>query len=1100
MCCTTLISSFARRLLITVTLSLMSLSALAALPDPVRGGKDGGPLDLLLLKGNIEIGFGKPIPVDETLTNKLEKLGYRITVVRDFQPLEADYLRQFNCVVWISPSPYAGSAYFNPASWRGGVHLRTVRRNAELLRRYVADGGGLLLNPSMEEVGMSRADAYQQLMAPYGLEPQCAQVRDEKHAYEHDKAIGQFPLHLCWTEAIARHPATEGVKRIYYADFLMRWDDNYTTMPLLPRDKAWTVLVKGMPGSVSAWKQGTLFERGFWQPAPGWNEPPICVAREYGKGRVAAIGIAHFHLFYFPYSQKRSYWENVFGKTDGLLMEKGDGETPSDVFRLMDNLYRWLSEPGVKEEFGGFDPEAGVQISEIPEAEPPNVSAVWAQEDPLCGGTVRPMKVLVGARTAASDGQGSVQQYAEAAKKTGYDVVCFTETYEKTNDQKYLRLVADCDRYSDQDVALLPGLEVADKYDNRFLLIGKRRPVRPHLRMQDGQSEPGRKVIWTGHFMLGMGDILPCASRPQQNAKLRPGQGHLPPDLYSHVSGFPIATYRGGKQVDDGMDCYRWQLYAASIPIPLAVHEVYAPSELERAAQTGLQCYMNSDTPAHAAYYFQQGLESYGGNPMRYYVSSGPLVDVCEVDNSRAAQWTVSLKARGEDPVTEVLVHDQRQLYRRFTPNAQKVDVRWSSDQSAHQIYLIELKDKAGGVAYLSGIRNVPRRYFFRCMDRQNWFGTTVDTTYTGRRRTMPGYAKAELPGVELNNQICPMLNFVYNGQGFVVVDWKQTHTLVPGDPTPGIDSYPIFNATPIPDYEAVVRYTMIPWPKTIFPTVRVTLKKNLTARGDVWPVIASVKPGSYYIYNDGAKRIEGSLPEEGFVDLPIGGVAGNILALTPLRVDARGNVGLKSPGDGKAVRAGTKYEGRFLRIGATEPKAIEAVRRSMGFGGTPPYRVQVKQGKLVKTEAWMYFQAQDYGVAGRIQGGQMPAWVGGGPGAVPIIMEGANPNWALGMWSSAQPQKIRQFNFLEGQAAGQISVTENQDFYFGNLLLAGDDHLKLAFTHPWTATAVGIEVQNPTDKPIETDVGTAPAIPDRLPVKAHVTVPAGGSVFLEYR
>jgi hypothetical protein len=60
-----------------------------------------------------------------------------------------------------------------------------------------------------------------------------------------------------------------------------------------------------------------------------------------------------------------------------------------------------------------------------------------------------------------------------------------------------------------------------------------------------------------------------------------------------------------------------------------------------------------------------------------------------------------------------------------------------------------------------------------------------------------------------------------------------------------------------------------------------------------------------------------------GLVDLPTGGVAGNILALTPLRVDARGNVGLKSPGDAKTVRAGAEYEGRFLRIGATEPEAI---------------------------------------------------------------------------------------------------------------------------------------------------------------------------------
>ena len=59
------------------------------------------------------------------------------------------------------------------------------------------------------------------------------------------------------------------------------------------------------------------------------------------------------------------------------------------------------------------------------------------------------------------------------------------------------------------------------------------------------------------------------------------------------------------------------------------------PYRLQAAATTGLQCYVNSDTPAHAAAYFRQGWATYGGNPMRYYVSSGPMFTGVRIDDWR---------------------------------------------------------------------------------------------------------------------------------------------------------------------------------------------------------------------------------------------------------------------------------------------------------------------------------------------------------------------------------------------------------------------------------------------------------------------------------
>jgi hypothetical protein len=87
------------------------------------------------------------------------------------------------------------------------------------------------------------------------------------------------------------------------------------------------------------------------------------------------------------------------------------------------------------------------------------------------------------------------------------------------------------------------------------------------------------------------------------------------------------ATYRDGGQVDDGLFAYHWHSSNGSLPIPIAVHEIDHPEQLQRAAETGLQCFVNSNHPGRAAFYFRQGHGTAGGNPMRYYVSLGPRLD-----------------------------------------------------------------------------------------------------------------------------------------------------------------------------------------------------------------------------------------------------------------------------------------------------------------------------------------------------------------------------------------------------------------------------------------------------------------------------------------
>ena len=1085
-------------LVIALLCSALALSPALAQVPPLAAK----PIDLLFLHGRMEIGFDQQAPLDAVLVGKLQAQGFCVTEASDFQPLTLPFLQQFHCVIYINPSAYTSSAYFNPVNWRGGVHMLTVRDNVEVLRRYAEAGGGLLIAPALEEGGMRRIESLKRLLAPYGMDIECAEVRDQAHSFVADKVLNVIPLNYAWSERITPHPATAGVQRIYYPTHVMRWDDNYTTLPLFPKDKAWTVLVQGMPGSVCAWIRGSIYDpHQEWTTAPGLGEPVIAAARDFGKGRVAVIGISHFHLFYFPYSNKKTFAEDYYGPTNGALLETGDGKTRSDLGLLMSNLYRWLAAPALHAGQGGYAEDTGIKLPPVNKDVIDNVSAVWADHDPMVTGPIRAMKVLVGAHSAYSDGKGSVADYAAAAKKAGYDVVCFTETFEKTDPTKWKQFVAECAQYSDDQVALLPGIDIEDLLGNRFLIVGLREPIRPHVLSPDG-----KKLFWSGHMLLAMGDVLPIAARPQRLAQVRE-HGALPPDLYSHCPGVAVATYRDGKQVDDGLPAYQWHLFNASMPIPVAIHEVYAPDELALAASTGLQSRVNSDTPAHTAFYFKQGAESFGGNPMRFYVSSGPLVDSCEIDNWQSPTWKLDLKAHDDKPITEVRVRDQRGEYRRMAPNAGAIDVQWHGNLGAQQWFFVELHDAAGGLAYLSPIRTLPGQAFVRCGDRQNWFGNIHYSllSYTGRMKAVPAMATLDVPGANLPAPLSPKLQLTYCGSCYTITDYLVDSTLVPGAADPGADSSPVFNVLPCAPFSGNMRFIFHRFldsgrwsPAYIQPVVTVTLKQDMTAKGDVWPVIGHTQPKAPYLYNDAktGAPLAGTVPEKGYLDLPAGDVAGDIVALTPLRISGAGLIGFAGPGDGQVAKAGTTYNGSFVKVNAQAPDIgtkQAAIRKSMGFDGPTPYTLKLKQGQVTRIAMTIELQADHGGVAGHLTGAPLPNWSAAGPPEVPLRLTGVNPRCPIGLWRTSGD--IIPFNVLEGAALGRMDVTKDADIYFGNLLLATNDHLNLSFAAPWTKDGTVIEVNNPTDKPITATITTPPAITDRKAIHVKVTVSGGGMV-----
>lgn len=1060
--------------------------------DPARGGKAGGPIEMLLLRGHAEMNFGEQPPLDERYRQKLVERGYRLTEASEQEVLTREFLNRFNVVVYLNPSPLYGGGYFDSSRWRGGPALLTVRTNALVLKQYVEEGGGLLFVPALEEIGTRTIESLRQLFAPYGLDTACAVPRDPARLWEAARIMKRIPICYGWTESFAPHPVTEGVHRIYYPSYCTRWDDNYTTIPLFPRDPAWVRLADTAPEAESVCRRGTIYDPKAPEIAlPGLNHPALIVARAFGKGRVAVSGIGPFHLFYLTYSEKGVFAEANFVRIDGIAMEKGDGTTPSDLHRLLDHLYRWLAETATLAGLGG-----GVADGLRPAPNPFGTNDVTladcdARHDPMITGAVRPHKILVGAHSGVSDGQGTPSEWAQAARRAGYDVICFTEAFEHLKRDAWDDYVRACAEASSPEVVVLPGLDFDTDLGNRFLVVGHLSRIRDHLLTPDG-----RKLMWTGHLLIGMGDSLAVAARPERMARAR-AEGALTPELYSHVAGVAVATYNAaGQAVDDGLAAYKVLVDNGTHPYPLAIHELTAPAQLEQAL-SGLQNYVDADTAEHAAFLFRQCHARSGANPDRAYVSSGPWVDAYRIDDWKSPCWAIQLMMHGAHAITNVTVLDQRGIFRQFRPGTAAVDLTWHGDAGAQEWFTVLADDDAGGRAILPALRTLTPYHVVRCLDRQNFFAVglpVMEVSYTGRERSATrGPLKVEVPGVPLAAPFCPKYRFPLFSADLIVHDNAYETTLVPGGRVPEADNDPLFNELPIPEFSAVRRFFSFMSPRKVMDgrlhEVTVTLRSNLVAVGQAWPVVMKVKPGSKCGVPDAAGSIRVvALPRTNGIALPAGTVIGDSVLVSPLWADASGTIGFPAR-SGAVACAGTTFHAEAFTLPAKDTRIVSnasEVVSALGLVAGSPAPVVLDQGHVVRHAVVLEAEAADHGVAGRILVTNAIVLH-----KLPLVVRGIHSRWPLGVWRPGEP--IQPGAALDGVGRLALECAAGGAFYAGNLLMADHDEVYLAFTGTWEAGAEpDFEVTNPTDHPMTVTVRSPAALRDRAAVHVTLEVPAG--------
>ncbi len=1091
-----------------------------ALPDPKAGGPGGAPLAILFLSNSPQM--------DTQYAEELRAAGFTYVMHNYEEVVTYDFLKGFNLVV-VDKLPRMGAEY-----QIFGQRIIPVLANLQLVWQYAEEGGGVLVYTNQTDGGGALAGGWNHVMKRWDIRMLQMCVRDPATAFNEFRVYGTN--FYCWTEAIAGHPATAGVQRFYYPSVNGRFDDCYTAPPLV-LGPAWTALVQGMPTA----RVITEVDRQEVEETKHKSDTTLVAVREAKRGRLGVFSINPAYTHQLGYSVNGKNSELNYGIIDGIILTRGDQGVPSDTGQLLMNLYRWLAEPSVAAGFGGYrqgdpvekapvTPNPGI-VNFQPTYDPDSVTMppAWRNRpevverdgfwyvvdvpDQMITGDLRFFKGLVGVHSATSDGTGSVSEYVAAAKRAGYAMIAFTENFAALTPTKWDALVADCERQTTADFYCLPGLDIQDPAGNHFILAGVETLPKKSWLTPDGQ-----RLVQTSYINWLMSGHTVIAHRPLA--------GPLPYERLKHFQALTVFTYRGDTLEEDATEAYDWQQQNGSSPHPIVVHEVFSPAGVAVAARTGYQQILPSDTIEHAVGYFRAGMGSYYDGPSRHILSEGPVITDFTVnarDIGPAAvnreQYRVSIGVASEFPLKEVVLHDSGAVVRRWLPNTTTFQAAVDFHHSHQRALYLTVEDARGRQALTASIRNVARRYVTRCADRQNWLGdvgfcytgTFLPPTMNGTTIRMP--VQGTLEGTELmpdvpGTNMAPKLNFPFTCNHLIVTEARLNEKYISalfdtGATKIGFDATPSQASEPSTVYDATMRYYNFTPGTGAHDTVSM-VDFDITLKRDVEPVDpAGLFPafgalyGKRYWWQQDGQPVTGTLGEESLA-IPVGGMAGGVIALTPGLFLQDGQFGLAAPLDHPTLlKQGSRFTARYLIRSPLnwQTNAVfnfdedtETWMHAMGFAGATPYTLALTRGKLDGVSYFASLTAERYGVVGQV------ATTADLPFQVPLRISTVNRNWPAGLWREGGT--LDYTGVFEETAWPLLDVSQPGAFYAGNLVTGDQEALVLEIVK-WTKDAITVEVHNPTNAAITATIQTPPEITDHYALTQRVDVPAGTSLFV---
>jgi len=609
--------------------------------------------------------------VDLTYASELHKAGFEVDYAETPQEATWTRIKEFNCLViqWVPSDPNA------------------LKKFTELIERFLAEGGGVFVLTAFE----NHPDQYfRPLIEPWG-----ARIPFERFREGDAKRIAAIPNmreeeRMALVDEIPASPVSAGVQTLWvpYMDFYF---DNTVTSPLA-LSKEWKTVVQGSATSFTepVLKSIHPLPEGRLVRPEGEKRPTLIALREYKAGRV----------FLCPQWSQFTVGQGTQWLYDRAVLSTGANGVKSDFAKLFENTYRWLSEPSLgKGKLGGFQtkPERLLPTNLRKDAMKEYLSPAWAEADlsPKRGQPEPKLfRGLIGAQTVYSGGQGTVEEYAAAARKAGLHFLAFMEDFNNLSPENLKKLDADCRRCASEDLLLYPGYSIDTNAGNHMFIYGNG-VVWPDA---DCLTGPGKKLLniqqqdETGKFVEGnrvLGWIFGSALENDPERTRNVGFYHFtdnPSGLkLQHLrmySAAGVRYYENGKLVEDVTDDYLLSAFGSIPPQPVSVNRVRSPGELAQAvASHQALTYAQANSLKTLWKDALQWSHQYSGPNI--FSSDGPLIKawpVCyRVWNFGAEPFVLArdfmpaeLWVTSEAGLKELKIYDGNRLFRRFLPGGAK--------------------------------------------------------------------------------------------------------------------------------------------------------------------------------------------------------------------------------------------------------------------------------------------------------------------------------------------------------------------------------------------------------------------------------------------
>lgn len=1094
----------------------------AGLPSPKTGGVDGQPINLLVISStanNVTL-------IDPAYKQDLEAAGYNLHVLSQEDMLTLEYVKQFGAVV-IANLPYAGEEYTV-----FGYRNRFVQSNLDILREYVALGGGLLVVPAISEFGEAYGWSYDAFLEPWGARLLIQQLKDGS-SRRNEAGPGAYGVGTI----LAGHRITNTLQeqKVLYPMNVMRWDHAYSCTPILT-DRNWTVLAS----ADNAQTHIALDNSNVGEPLTDNNT--LFAVRNSGRGMVAVSAVHSYYTLTMVSSQERGIGENETGVIDFKVMRGEPDGRPSAFGELIDRTFRTFAANSARHGIGTWRnldkpeappyPESPAVIDWRTQEPPPTwahrviPSSGWPRRydelpDPAVQGDMKYWKMLIGPRTAYSSGTGTVKEYRDAAIAAGYSAITFTETFEDMTPERWDALLKDCRDNTDENFVALPGLDIESFEGQRYLVLGAERFPSPDWLTEDGKRLEAVRMLSLGWFA-------------HVSVVHRPETGALHPKTFKHYTGIAVATYdTEGRQIDDGMYAYQWSAASDSNPIPIAVHEIKRPDDVKNAVH-GYQQIMPAPTLAQAVNYFRFGFSHAFDAPPRYFLSEGPILDGWSMFNKdigkaeyNREQFRMGIGVRSEDgqtPIAQIQLYNGFDLVRNWRNDQPTFQATVDGTHNKQHLFLLLATDAEGRRVLSPSLRTVSNNWRARCADRQNWLGSQI--VYTGwNTNGLPTY-RLEVAGTDegiIGWETPTVLDFPFYSNHVQIQDADLGFRFAHGkmEQVAG-DAKGMLPLKPNETVAGNLRYTYFsPLKNNDFAVMLVETEVELRSdaeliepdRGAVNPALASgmrwnnllILPDQEprqlgFVINRETKRHEEGDARNAQIPLPVGSYAGGLVVLSDgLHLDGRQIGALAETGHRPA---GTTWNARYLMLrnrsfhwqanrGGTQEvvddKAEQALAE-MGFRGELPYRLELNQGTLERTAYFAHLRAENGGVAGtsvNTSGQPMLMYV-------PLLIEGLDVSSEMVVWRSDR-ETLDAFAAFDGQGYVSFDADTTVDFYAGNAAIC-DPRLTASMVI-WDAETAWFRVHNPTDETIDTTFRTPAAVKGFKQIQTMLTVPAGASV-----